>query len=276
MTDGIPQTAAEVLKKHGIETTIRKDIPLKDLQWAPYNPRTINEKQLEDLKTSLRQFGVAGALAVARSEDLLVCGGHQRGKALRAVLREKGLSDEEIGDTLVPVDLIAGLTDKQAMVLNLALNKIQGEFDYDKLALVFQELAELPDDERAITGFSTVEQDDIMRLMDGGMDNPSEIPTEVDAQEEVEQAVREVIRTFKFEVDTDDEAAFLQEALKAFGNTGPKTLGSSFVAMARAGMAYRDKEKPSKEELPASAPETGKEKAKEAAAKGAKKKGAKK
>jgi ParB-like chromosome segregation protein Spo0J len=81
----------------------------------PANPRHIPPAQLEALTRSLQEFGFIQAV-LARREDNFVVGGHQRLLAAR-----------RLGYRTVPVTLL-DITLEQARVLNLALNKISGEW----------------------------------------------------------------------------------------------------------------------------------------------------
>jgi ParB-like chromosome segregation protein Spo0J len=114
----------------------------------PYtkNPRKISDEEMEKLKRSLKQFGFIDPV-IARQEDNMVIGGHQR---LAAAI--------EIGMSKVPVIYLAGLTDNDSKLLNVALNKISGEWDND---LLLQLLKDLDEDTFDISGFT---EDDLLEL----------------------------------------------------------------------------------------------------------------
>ena len=69
---------------------------------------------------------------IARREDKMVIGGHQRLLARR-----------KLGYKTVPV-VLADLTVEQAHLLNIALNKISGSFDQELLARLLKELQDSP------------------------------------------------------------------------------------------------------------------------------------
>src|SRR2546426_12250921 len=94
---------------------------------APYTPRTISDHDLEALRRSLRFFGTVEPIVVNRRSGRIV-GGHQRVKA--AI--EEGL------ETL-PVFYV-DLDDPSEKQLNLALNRIHGEWDEDMLERLLPEL----------------------------------------------------------------------------------------------------------------------------------------
>lgn len=170
---------------------------------APYNPREIGDAALRRLATLIDSHGWVDPI-IARREDRLVIGGHQR---LRAnLLREQP-------DTQVPVVFLDDVDDAQAKALNIALNngQAQGNYDWPKLADVLQGIdtalrnsetvgststGEL--DIPALTGFGT---DDLAGLMDGlGPDISRRPPGDIEVAEcfqvaaecETEQAQREL------------------------------------------------------------------------------------
>lgn len=122
-------------------------LPIAALRPAPYNPRVMPESEMAALCESLRAFGFAEPVVVRRADHLII-GGHQRVEAAMRI----GLSE-------VPV-VELDLTDEQAKSLNIALNKIHGEFDIPKLAEL---LASLPTDLQGLTGFSEAETRQVAR-----------------------------------------------------------------------------------------------------------------
>lgn len=124
-----------------METAILK---LEDIQPAEYNPRIKlkqGDEEYETLKNSLERFGIATPLIVNRTTGNLVSG-HQRLNALK----ETGIGETEV--VLIDID-----SDKEKL-LNIALNKIDGEWDYEKLEKLFSELSE---EDIKFTGYTTEE-----------------------------------------------------------------------------------------------------------------------
>ena len=117
------------------------NLPIRDLRPDPANPRRISDEELESLTRSIREFGLIDPI-IARREDKVVIGGHQRLLAAR-----------KIGLKQVPVVLV-NLSEEQAHLLNLALNKISGTWDQELLARLLGELKDLPDVDITLTGFS--------------------------------------------------------------------------------------------------------------------------
>ena len=112
---------------------------LAELQPAPYNPRAISEETLDSLAASISRFGLVEPVVWNRRTGNVV-GGHQRLKVLHA----QGVEHTDV----VVVDFSA----EDERTLNLALNKIQGDWDLPKLAIVLEEL-KLADADLSLTGF---------------------------------------------------------------------------------------------------------------------------
>src|SRR6266508_4828617 len=102
-------------------------VPIDDLHPDPKNPRKITAEELDRLTRSLREFGFLQPV-IARHEDHVVVGGHQRLPAAR-----------RLGYKTVPV-IFVDLSPEQSHLLNLALNKISGEWDEQLLARMLAEL----------------------------------------------------------------------------------------------------------------------------------------
>lgn len=125
---------------------IRK-IPISEIKKAPYNPRIDlkpGDSAYEKLKRSIETFGYVKPLVWNKRTGNLV-GGHQR----LAILLAEGVTEVDV--SVVELDL------DQEKALNLALNKIQGEWNNEKLAVLMEELDQLPDFEVGLTGFDTPE-----------------------------------------------------------------------------------------------------------------------
>ena len=116
-------------------------LPIGDLHPDAGNPRRISDDELESLTRSISEFGFVDPV-IARREDKVVIGGHQRLLAAR-----------KLGYKQVPVILL-DVSQDQAHVLNLALNRISGSWDQELLASLLGELNEIPDVDLSLSGFS--------------------------------------------------------------------------------------------------------------------------
>lgn len=101
---------------------------IDDLKFAEYNPRKINGKQLDDLKKSIKKFGLQEPFLVNtyKGRENVLISGHQRSRACR-----------ELGITMVPcVEL--KLNPEEEKELNIRMNKNGGEFDFNLLNEYFE------------------------------------------------------------------------------------------------------------------------------------------
>lgn len=102
-------------------TTVQKRV--SDLIPQEVNPRKISDKQMSDLKRSLKKFNLVEIPAV--DYDGTILAGHQRIKALQ--LLERG---DEVIDIRVPN---RKLTEKEAKEYLIGSNKLGGDWDFDLL-----------------------------------------------------------------------------------------------------------------------------------------------
>ena len=132
---------------------IVRTIPISRINPAPYNPRLDlqpGDPDYEKLKRSLDTFGCVEPLVWNQRTGHLV-GGHQRFKVLRA----QGASKVSVS--------VVDLAPEQEKALNIALNKVQGDWDDIRLASLLNELGGIPDFDVSLTGF---DQDEIGDLLD--------------------------------------------------------------------------------------------------------------
>jgi len=114
------------------------EIPLKDLFPAEYNPRKLTRQVIDDVKTSIIEFGFADPVVVNKrrwdNDKLVIVGGHKRWIAVKE-MRDEGIWKR---DTIPCV--IRRLSETEEKALNIALNKIQDEFDLKLLAQVVEDI----------------------------------------------------------------------------------------------------------------------------------------
>ncbi len=117
-----------------------EQVPIEQLRPWEGNPRCITDQEMAKLRRSLSQWGLVQPLVVRRADSTII-GGHQRWEAART-----------LGHARVPV-VYVDLSEAEAKALNLALNKIQGEWDLPKLGELLAELQELPELDETLTDF---------------------------------------------------------------------------------------------------------------------------
>lgn len=133
---------------------------IDDLVPAEYNPRVDlkpGDKEYDKLKRSIEEFGYVEPIIYNKRNNTVV-GGHQRLK----VLKELGYTDIDV----VEVDL----NDNDEKALNIALNKVSGDWDNEKLEELLNELNNEADFDISLTGF---EEDEIEELLKSAMESLS-------------------------------------------------------------------------------------------------------
>lgn len=121
-----------------------KSININELKPAEYNPRIDlqpGDKEFEKIRKSIEEFGYVDPVII--NKDGTIVGGHQRYK----VLKDMGYS--EIQCIVIDVDK------EKEKALNIALNKISGDWDKNKLKVLLSELKGVGLAE--ITGFDLAE-----------------------------------------------------------------------------------------------------------------------
>lgn len=128
-------------------------INIEKLKPAEYNPRKDLQPEDEEwrkIQRSIEEFGYVDPIIV--NSDMTVIGGHQRLK----VLKDLGYTEIECN--------VVDLDKTREKALNIALNKISGEWDNQKLEELLAELKSL-DFDLDITGFNPDELNEIFNDM---------------------------------------------------------------------------------------------------------------
>lgn len=137
---------------------IIKQLPIADLRPAAYNPRKElkpGDAEFEKLKRSLSEFGYVELVVVNAANDNTVISGHQRLSVL------KHLGQETVDCVVVELD------EMREKALNVAMNKISGEWDESKLALLIADL-DASDFDAELTGFDDAEIQQLIGSLDEG------------------------------------------------------------------------------------------------------------
>lgn len=130
---------------------------IKDLDRAEYNPRIElipGDTEYENLRRSISTYGMLIPVIWNKRTNRVI-GGHQR----LTVLENEGKTEVDVS--------VVDLDETQERQLNVALNKIKGCWDEEKLTDLLTELGE----DATLTGFTQQEIDsltnDINSLIDG-------------------------------------------------------------------------------------------------------------
>jgi len=127
-------------------------LPVDKLVPADYNPRKDlkpGDPEYEKLKRSLSEFGYVEPIIWNQSTSHVV-GGHQRLK----VLIDTGVTEVEC--------VVVEMGEDKEKALNVALNKISGEWDKEKLSLLIADLQGV-DFDVSLTGFDAPELDALFK-----------------------------------------------------------------------------------------------------------------
>ena len=149
-------------------------IDINKLIPATYNPRKDlkpDDAEYIKIKNSIVKFGFVSPLVI--NKDMTVIGGHQRLK----VLKDLGITEVEC--------IVVDLDKTNEKALTIALNKIQGDWDEDKLEALLQEL-KLEEFDMNLTGFDFDEVDEILNDINGTKEDNFDVDS---AYEEIEEPI---------------------------------------------------------------------------------------
>ena len=141
---------------------------------ATYNPRKDlkpEDEEFQKIVKSIETFGYVDPIII--NKDGTIIGGHQRYKVL------KYLNYKEIQCVVLDINK------EQEKLLNIALNKISGDWDKDKLEELLAELQN-EDLDLSVTGFDFDEIDDILQDVNGTKEDDFDIDA---ALEEIEDPI---------------------------------------------------------------------------------------
>lgn len=143
---------------------------LTDLIPADYNPRKDlqpGDAEYEKLKRSVETFGYVEPI-IWNEQTGQIVGGHQRLKVMQ------DLNYKEIDCVIISID------EDQEKALNVALNKISGSWDEDKLMSLMTDL-EGSDLDVSLTGFDVDELDELFKdsITDGIEDDDFDVEEEL-------------------------------------------------------------------------------------------------
>lgn len=176
---------------------------LSDIIPAEYNPRVTlveGSTEYDALKNSIERFGLVDPLIVNKRNNVLV-GGHQRYN----ILKDSGATEAEV--------VFVDLNEEDEKTLNIALNKIEGDWEFDKLEAVLKELSVY---DISFTGFSEedvrnivgINEEEALRVIEGSEEDDTEEDTE-----KAEASEKEFVMYFSFDTKEQAEAFLLKHGL---------------------------------------------------------------
>lgn len=140
---------------------IIEKININKVKSPDYNPRKISDEELKKLQKSIDEFGYLEPIIINK-RNMNVVGGNQRLQALR-----------KLGYTEIDV-VFVDLDDSKEKTLNLALNRISGDFDFELLEPILMELND-SDLDLDLTGFDEIELDSLLNIDNEIFDNVNKL-----------------------------------------------------------------------------------------------------
>ena len=192
---------------------------ISDLQPAEYNPRKRlrpGDEEYERLKRSIETFGYVDQIII--NADGTVIGGHQR----LFVLQDLGYSEADVA--------VVNLSKQDEKALNIALNKIGGEWDEEKLAAIFADL----DAEGYDVGLTGFDEAAVTAIMDAVEGDEEVVPGDVPFTEVLREEHNYIVLYFDNEVDwLQAQSTFALETVKSLST---RTDGKVTSASVRRGV----------------------------------------
>lgn len=168
-----------------------KHLGINEPKPAAYNPRKklkAGDPEYQKIKRSIEEFGYVDPIIV--NADYTVIGGHQR----LTVMKDLGFPSLDC--------VVLDIDKTKEKALNVALNKISGEWDMDALKDV---LSGLDEDDQLLTGFDMAELDEML----GDIEKDIKINPEIELGPELFEEYNYVLLFFDNSVDWETAIAKL-------------------------------------------------------------------
>ena len=182
---------------------------LADIKPAPYNPRvelTEKDREFKALSASIEQHGLVQPLIVNIRDGYLI-GGHQRLNVLKAA-----------GETETEA-VVVDLDEAHAKALCLALNKLDGEWDYGILYDIMNELRDAGADTLS-TGFTGREIDDLIGEIGQEIDDEESADIDTSRQKQSESdEIKCYVGIYNFKMSQDEFDDLIADVREKVGFT---------------------------------------------------------
>lgn len=166
-----------------------ESVNIEDIKPADYNPRKMEDDEFQKLKESINEFGLVDPIIINLDNNKII-GGHQRYDVLYKTYQDN--NDEYTGELFLirlgKIGWVFNNTDlnikdeNHEKALNIALNKISGEWDNNKLSELIGDL-NLTGFNINLTGFDDTEILSL-ELEQSGLNDFEEIDTEEPTEKE--------------------------------------------------------------------------------------------
>ena len=182
-------------------------IKLADIKPAPYNPRvqlTEKDQEYKALDASIAESGLVLPLIVNARDNCLI-GGHQRLSVLLAA------GETETNAVVVDLD------EAQAKALCIALNKLDGEWDYGQLAEIIQELIQEGENLTA-TGFTEQDIGDLLGEIRGELEEDGDTEGSED-EDDTADGIKCLVGDYRFTLTGEEFEDLMADVREKVGFT---------------------------------------------------------
>ncbi|RAP49285.1 MAG: hypothetical protein BZ138_07850 [Methanosphaera sp. rholeuAM270] len=192
-------------------------IKLSELIPSEYNPRIISPSEEEKLSENLNEFGLVDPIIINLKNNHII-GGHQRYNVLKA----KYGNDVDFEDPdfyIIKLGDIGWVFEEKNLkikdenhekLLNIALNKIQGEWDYSKLTDVLDELND-SNINMDLSGFDKIELDSILTNTDLFEFEDESYYEDIDDEYEEEEVTEVIDLDDENEIGSEEDVSDIEE-----------------------------------------------------------------
>ncbi len=155
-------------------------VDINNLISPNYNPREISPEEMEKLKTSITEFGYVDPIIVNEVNQHII-GGNQRYEAMK-----------ELNFTEVEVSYVHIEDLNREKALNIMLNKVSGDWDFEKLNQIFTDMKLEGFEAINLTGFEDYEIQELSFVNDIEFDNDFDLSDD-DLSEDKEEPKKEEV-----------------------------------------------------------------------------------
>lgn len=187
------------------------EVDIDELKLAAYNPQTMDEEEVLSLMASIQFYGQKTGMdllePIIANKDKTVMSGHQRIEACR-----------RLGIKKVPVIFYPRLLPKEEeKAFNLAMNKIEGGFDLQKLWAQFDQMDE---EARKQTGFTPEE---IQELFDSLQTMTNDVLDKSDVAESLEVYNQGKIKQIVLFFSAEEYEKYMAKIISVMNELGVRT-----------------------------------------------------
>ena len=199
-----------------------------EIQPAKYNPRKLSPDARKELKANIKANGLLGGVLINIRNGNIVSG-HQRVDVMDEINRYNGgEKDYELKADYVDVD------DKTEKQLNISLNsrKLQGEYDYSKLALMIPDIdVDLAGLDEVDMSFVEIEMPSVQDIVIESFEPQKEKREKAEEERQEDNSVNNPATSVLKEEMTDEEKKAHVKAIKEKVKENSEYLGEPYFTV---------------------------------------------